>query len=312
MKNIRQIYEKAAYLMEEALKKYNSGDYAAGDKKRQESNKLYEMASRPSCSKDDILYGKCKNFGIIYNVFENNTEKLFKTKRGRKAIADIMKLIMENDTLKTEHSIYNLFNSIDSTLNEKVGIEKYVGRLIEAIKPFSAKTLADDNGKLIALFRKYKLNEMVDIDDDTMDFYNAVEYLITHKPVIQNAKKIMESTNIIEEHLKKNITVKPILENVSVDDIVEVLENKYNYTLNEDERRLLDMITENEDTEKTFNDYRQKIIEKINRIADDSQDNTVKSELNGIIENIKKINYTKDNVVDDMVKLAKVEDKLND
>lgn len=317
MEDFKDLYEKAGVLMQGALKKYAEGDFAGGDKERQQANELYDQAETEvnlAASKVSMLYGENRNFGLIYHVFESNAENLYKTKEGRKAIKEMVKLIKENKVLKKQHSIYNAFKNIDEDIEKGVGVSGYVSKLLEHIEPISVRDIVENNNKLISLFEKHNLNEMVQVDDSTFKLYEAIEYVITHNLWFNNAKDYIYSSKIIEEHLQNNIVKTSVNENntMSTDELLDELKNRYKYSLNEDEQKVIDVLMENSNTEETFNKYKEKLTENIKNIINNTSDNTVKERLNEVINGINCMVYSKKTIVDDIVKLIKIEDKLSD
>ena len=315
MNDFKDLYEKAGVLMQGALKKYSEGDFEGGNKERQQANELYDQAETEAnlaMSKTSMLYGENRNFGIIYHVFENNAENLFKTKKGKQAIKGIINLIKENKVLKEQHTIYNTFKTIDEDIEKNVGTSAYVSNLLEHINLLDTKEIVENNDRLISMFEKYGLNEMVQIDDDTFKLYEAIEYVITHKLGFNNAKDYLVSSKIIEEHLQKNIVKSNINESnaSSTDEMINELKNRYKYALNEDEQRVIDVLSENSNTEETFNKYKEKLTENIKNIINNTADITVKEKLNEVINSVNCMVYSKQTIVEDIVKLMKIEDKL--
>lgn len=315
MEGFNEIYKKAEVLMNGALKKYADGKFEEGDKDRELSNKLFDKLKNIENNvqyRTDSIYGENRNFGIIYNIFENNTEQLFKSKNGRNAIREIVTLIRENKILRTEHTVYNLFKNIEESLNRQIGIEGYVKKLVETIKPVSKSAIIENNNKLISLFRKYKLNEEININDNLKHVYESIEFLLTHTPNLQNVKAYIKAENIIEENLKENIVSRKLNEDINIGQVLLDLTNKYKYSLNEDEQKVIDLLSENQDTEQIYNNYKVKVVENINNIIKSCDNSTIKANLNEVVNTINGMKFSKQTVVDDIIKLIKIEDKLND
>lgn len=315
MEGFNEIYKKATVLMNGALKKYADGKFKEGDKDRELSNKLFDKLKDIENSdkhRDVSIYGENRNFGIIYNIFENNSEQLFKTKNGRNAIKEIVTLIKENKVLRTEHTVYNLFKNIEETLNKQVGIEGYVKKLVEAIKPIPKSVIIENNNKIISLFRKYNLNEKINIDDNLRHVYESIEFLLMHTPDLYNIKAYIKAENVIEENLKENVVSSKLNEDINIDETLVDLTNKYKYSLNEDEQKVIDLLSENKDKEQIYNNYKLKIIENIDNIMKSCDNYTIKESLNEVVDTINNMKFSKQTVVDDIIKLMKIEDKLNE
>lgn len=309
MEDFNNIYEKAGVLMQGALKKYAEGDFAGGDKERQQANELYDLAEKYANMKsanDSMLYGENRNFGIIYNIVEANTRDWYLKTKNRKALVEVKKLFDSNETLKREFEIYNAFN----TINEGIDIEKYVKDVLNLTPKMTVKELKENNQKLIDLIRKYDGNELIEISDKDMELYEAIEYVITKNKTAKNLQDFILSEQKIVEYLKDNTlkTETSIIDEGSIEESIEKIKEIYNKTLNENERDLLDNVAKNgNNIEEVFNSVKKKITETVKKALSESDDMT-KDRWKQVLEHINEMKYEENNGVDNLVKLFEIKD----
>ena len=240
--NIDSVFDEAIKLMESAIKKYKEGDFEIANKRRKSANKLFEKAHEAIDSdegRDDVVYGESRNFGKIFRVFEENTEKLFETKEGSKVIASIVNMIKNDKELATEFKIYEAIETPKNVKNTKT----YTSDLITLIDSFNPINIKEKNQKLLEKIRSFNLNENVELDMDTETLYENIDYLINNKITLDNVAKVSQVKNIIAEAIEKNVSKKAM----DVDDVVglmsDKIEEKYDKLLTDDEKEFLNELT---------------------------------------------------------------------
>ena len=75
MDKVEELYSQGKKLMEAAFKSYASRDIDKAEQYRDKANAIYEQADklyRLEHTDRDKLYGKNRNFGVCYRIFENN------------------------------------------------------------------------------------------------------------------------------------------------------------------------------------------------------------------------------------------------
>ena len=75
MDKVEELYSQGKKLMEAAFKSYASQDIDKAEQYRDKANAIYEHADklyRLEHTDRDKLYGKNRNFGVCYRIFENN------------------------------------------------------------------------------------------------------------------------------------------------------------------------------------------------------------------------------------------------
>lgn len=287
--------EKGSVLMQQALKKYAKGDFEGGDKDRAEANRYYDLASaeiNSEAGKITQLYGESRNFGIIYNVFEQNIENLWDTKEGKKIVKECYNLIKSNKVLNEQFKIYDMFEKAQNVEN----VKDFVNEASNIIKTFDKKLVMENNEKLIKFIRNKKLDEYVDIPEETENLYEAIEYLVLHKKTYDNVNDFVKAQNVITEHIiknQKNNIVENKLTSVEFEDKIEEAEKEINENINQEEKTLLDrfLTTNNQNKKEVFENYKRKTLRKIKEMIESSEDSD-KSQWNKIYENVSSKNFS--------------------
>ena len=287
--------EKGSVLMQQALKKYAKGDFEGGDKDRAEANRYYDLASaeiNSEAGKITQLYGESRNFGIIYNVFEQNIENLWDTKEGKKIVKECYNLIKSNKVLNEQFKIYDMFEKAQNVED----VKDFVNEASNIIKTFDKKLVMENNEKLIKFIRNKKLDEYVDIPEETENLYEAIEYIVLNKKTYDNVNDFVKAQNVITEHIiknQKNNIVENKLTSVEFEDKIEEAEKEINENINQEEKTLLDrfLTTKNQNKKEVFENYKRKTLRKIKEMIESSEDSD-KSQWNKIYENVSSKNFS--------------------
>ena len=211
MEDLTDNLQKGMTLMEQALKKYADGDIKAGDKDREFANEFLDKYSKEMDTEEgqmNGLYGESRNFGIIYNVFEQNFDNIYQN-NNKQVIKEVYDLIKSNQLLNEQFKIYDMFEKAKDVENAK----EFVNEASELIKHYDKKQIKENNEKLINIIRKNKLNEYVDIPEETENLYEAIEYVMLNKKNFNNVNDFIKAQNVIAEHIEK-INKEKIEENV--------------------------------------------------------------------------------------------------
>ena len=287
--------EKGSVLMQQALKKYAKGDFEGGDRDRAEANRYYDLASaeiNSEAGKMTQLYGESRNFGIIYNVFEQNIENLWDTKEGKKIVKECYNLIKSNKVLNEQFKIYDMFEKAQNVED----VKDFVNEASNIIKKFDKKLVMENNEKLIKFIRDKKLDEYVDIPEETENLYEAIEYLVLHKKTYDNVNDFVKAQNVITEHIiknQKNNIVENKLTSAEFENKIEEVEKEITENINQEEKTLLDRFLTNKKQNKkeVFENYKRKTLRKIREMIENSEDSD-KSQWNKIYENVSSKNFS--------------------
>lgn len=277
--------EKGIKLLNEALKCYEQGEYSSAYKAYQKAGSfLTEADNRANTSEGQISlkYGGNRNFGVIYKIFESNTKNLLRDKSSQKKLKKIMSLIRENKVLNDEFNVYNAFTNPTNISNPR----EYVSEAISLVTRYSKKVIRENNEKLINLFKEYNLNENISVDDNEIELFENIEYLLLHNKDFKNINKYNEIQNKLCEYVAENNVM--LTESKSIDDLYESKVNevidKHEKELNDDEINLIMEVNDPVKAKKLFNKYKAEVTSLVNEQIEKGKDveswNTVLEKIN--------------------------------
>lgn len=292
--------QKGSVLMQQALKKYAEGDFEGGDKDRAEANRWFDLASKQLTSeagKMSMLYGESRNFGIIYNVFEQNFDKLLETKQGKNIIKEGYNIIKKNKVLNEQFKIYDAFEKTSNVDN----VKDFVNEASMLVKNYDRQTIMENNEKLISFIKEHKLDEYVHISEETENLYEAIEYIILNKKSFDNINDYIKAQKTISEHIEKNVknkideaTNKEIFN--KFEEKVDEAEKKIEENISAEEKKLLENFTNDRiDKKSLFNEYKETTLKKVNEMIHLSEDEEDKAGWEELYEDIKSKTFSEDN-----------------
>lgn len=300
--------EKGSVLMQQALKKYAKGDFEGGDKDRAEANRYYDLASaeiNSEAGKMTQLYGESRNFGIIYNVFEQNIDSLLETENGKKIIKECYNLIKSNKVLNEQFKIYDMFEKAENVDDPK----GFVNEASNIIGAFDKKLVMENNEKFIKFIHNNKLDEYVDIPEETEKLYEAIEYLVLNKKSYNNVNDFVNAQNIITEHISKAKKENDDDKQLSPEEFenkIEEAEANVVENINQEEKTLLDgfLTTRKQNKKEVFEKFKRKTLRKIKEMIEKSEDDD-KMQWNNIYESVSSKDFS-ENVSDNITNCAEM------
>lgn len=311
MKNeITNNIDKGIKLLNEALKCYENGNYSSAYKAYQKAGEFLTEADNRANTADgqiSLRYGGNRNFGVIYKIFESNTKNLLRDKSSQKKLKKIMGLIRENKVLNDEFNVYNAFTNPANVTNPN----EYVSEAISLVTRYSKKTIRENNEKLINLFKEYNLNENISIDDNEIELFENIEYLLLHNKDFKNINKYNEIQNKLCEYVTENNVM--LTESVSIDDLYENKLNevidKHGKELNEDEINLIMEVSDPVKAKKLFNKYKADVVSLVNEQINAGND--VES-WNTILEKINSKVYEQKNALTDIAEFIEIKNEIEE
>ena len=302
--------EKGIKLLTEALKCSEQGEYSSAYKAYQKAGSfLTEADNRANTNEGQISlkYGGNRNFGVIYKIFESNTKNLLRDKSSQKKLKKIMGLIRENKVLNDEFNTFNAFTNPTNVTNPN----EYVSEAISLVTRYSKKTIRENNEKLINLFKEYNLNENISIDDNEIELFENIEYLLLHNKDFKNINKYNEIQNKLCEYVTENNVM--LTESVSIDDLYEDKLNevidKHGKELNEDEINLIMEVSDPVKAKKLFNKYKADVVSLVNEQINAGND--VES-WNKILEKINSKVYEQKNALTDIAEFIEIKNEIEE
>lgn len=304
MNNFSDLYEKGNVLLKSALKKYEEGKYEEADKDRELANQYYDNAKSDNQNVElDItsLYGENRNFGIIYKVIVENIKKQRTIKNGKKFINETIKFIKNNPLLKEQLSLYDTLSTIDVE-----DIETYINEALSLIPSFDKKSVKEINENLIKMVRNFNIDELIEINDNDMNLYESIEYLMFNKKTLNNIIDYNKNVNVIKENIESRQSNKK--ESITVEDYDRNLNNiieNLNLSLNEDEMNLLKEINES-DKKSLFNKYKQETLQFISEQISSTSDITEKIDWNNILTRVNMKQFNESKILEDVLSFINI------
>lgn len=307
MDKVEELYSQGKKLMEAAFKSYASRDINKAEQYRNKANAIYEQADklyRLEHTDRDKLYGKNRNFGVCYRIFENNIVNNMSSKKGKKYINEVTRFIKTNPVLKEQFDIYN------SLLNKKdiQDTVKYVDSVVECIdnSGLTRKEIKISNDRLIDLIESNSnINKLIDIDDKDFGLFEDVEYLILNQRNVNNVAEYENAKRCLSEHLKKNIS--EVTENY--DDKIEKLSEKYQYLSNDEIELTKKILSKDTDKEQMFENMKKDTLTMIDEamLSSTAED---KEQWNNIKDIISEKKYNQNELVEDILKFIDIQNSL--
>lgn len=312
MKDLDTLYNEGKSLMEQALVYYSKKQINEAEECRKKANDTYDKANKLYCLENtdrDKLYGKNRNFGICYHIFEDSLLKNMKSRNGQKFINEVSNLIKRNKVLKEQFDIYN---SICNKKNVSEP-EKYVDGIMECVSRMNIdrKEVKEMNDKLIDLIESNSnVDKLSDISPDTLKLYEDVEYIITNRKTINNIDEFNRVKNSLTEKFNKskgNTDVDNVSE--SYEKTLSEISEKYD-DLSDDELKLVEsIISKNTDKTALFNSYKKETLDNVDEAISKSSDEDKEQWVN-IKNALNEKKYDEKKVVDDILNFIEIQKNL--
>jgi len=295
MEEFNDYSQKGSVLMQQALKKLAEGDIDGFENDRKEANRYFDLFYRQINSKAGQLtqlYGESRNFGIIYNVFEQNMDKLLGTKRGKKIIKEGYDLIKNNKILNEQFNIYDMFEKSNNTCDTK----DFVNETVSVLKKYNKEDIKKNNEKFIKFMKRNKLDEYIEIPEEIENLYEAIEYIILNKKNIHNVNKFLNAQNTIVEFIERNKNkINEGTKSLTFENFNEKLngeQKEIDENINDDEKKLLDLFLDKKTNKKqVFENYKNEALSKIKELLKES-DETDKEGWKSVYEDINNRKYS--------------------
>lgn len=275
-----------------------------------------EIANRrkfiENCCTADML--SKKSFGYIKESFESLSPMLFQSDEGKRILRKYMNTIKENHNLS---SMYSLHENIRKA-NKDTDVDFFINQLTNTQWNINQKTLSEDTltlGRILAegymlLGEKAKLS--LPNENDTLS--EAVNYLVKNKMRKNNIAEYSNVVKVIKENVIKQDNTLKINEDKNIDEItlslLKEFNTKYSNELSQEEIIALQEISNSQNRESVFEDYKRKCSNKIAESKMKFSDNPMALErINNVIEQVNNKTYSLDTLGQDIcgfIELSKI------
>lgn len=292
-------------LMQRALEQLDKGNIEEFETDRALANKYFDKMNAED-EELDALYTESRNFGVIYQVFESNLHNLLKDKNGVKSLKKIVKTIKGDKILHEQFKAYN--NLLPSNRIENVN--EYINEAIKISPKFDKNLVKKSNEKLIKLIKSEHLDEMIDIDDDKLDLFESIEYVIMNEQNLSNIDKYINAKNVIKESIEKlPLNNKNGMSIKEYANEVDKLSEGLGKNLNSAELKLIKEVS-NGNGENYFNECKETTLTKLDEMMFKENDMEAKTRLSKIYEKINNKSYNKENAIVDISEMIEIQDTI--
>lgn len=310
MNDLVKLYNEGKALMEQAIDCYSNNKINEAEELRNKANDVYSKAHTLYCLENtdrDKLYGKNRNFGICYHIFEDSLLKNMKNRKGKKFINEVSNLIKKDKVLKEQFDVYN--NICKKNVTET---NKYIDDIIECVSKMdiSKNDIKKSNDKLIDLLEaNSNVNKLLDIDNDTLKLYEDIEFILTNKKTINNIDEFNSVKNNLTESLNKiyhhdNSEINEDYEQ-KISDITEKYEDITN-----DELKLFEKITsKNTNKSELFDIYKSETIDNVNEAINNASDED-KEQWQNIKTVLDEKKYNEKTFIEDVLNFIEIQKNL--
>lgn len=293
--------EKGILLLKSALRKYEEGETESADKDRELANKYLDGEMEID---DNVLYGENRNFGIIYHIIKENAQKEYNENKNFNIAGKLFNYIISNNILKEQYKIYDILENIQIKNN----VDEYINEATKIFPELNKKDVIDANKKLIETLRKNHLDEMIVIDEDKINLYETIEYLLLNKKTISNIDKFNTCKNILKEHIVKNNYQEINEDIVTLQQYEETKQEKIkeiSESLTEEEKSLLNEIKNSEPAE-VFNKYKNEAIHSLINQMDLTENIEEKFSLNNALLRLTLKQFNENKLLEDINQFIKI------
>lgn len=310
MKNtVLKNLKKGLGLFEKSINEYNNGNLDSANLYRHKANViLNEMhdALKTVDGQDTLIFGDNRNFGLIYNVFENSVKIFGNDDVRKKFINEFINTIKKDKTLMVEFMVYNALET-PKNVSDSVG---YVNDVIEEVKKLDKTKLKESNQKLIGVLRKYGLNETVVPNKEKQTLYENIEFVLFNDKKIGNLTDYQVCVKTLAESVEKNnVNIQQkTLEDFYSEKMSEINE-KYEKLLTDEEKLFLtEMEKSKKDRKLVFDKNKEILVKSLNEKINSDNENS--DEWATILEKIEKKAYNDKTSIVDIAEMIEIKNIL--
>lgn len=310
MNDLVRLYNEGKALMEQAIDCYSKNQINEAEELRNRANDVYSKAHKIYCLENtdrDKLYGKNRNFGICYHIFEDSLLKNMKSRKGKKFINEVSNLIKKDKILKKQFDVYN--NICKKSVTET---NKYIDDIIECVSKMdvSKNDIKKSNDKLIDLLEaNSNVNKLLDIDNDTIKLYEDIEFILTNKKTLNNIDEFNTVKNSLSESLSKIYTHNNSEVNEDYEKKISDITEKYE-DITDDELKLFEKISsKNTNKSNLFDAYKNETIDNVNEAINNASDDD-REQWQNIKTALDEKKYNEKTFVEDILNFVEIQKNL--
>jgi len=257
-----------------------------------------------------------QNYGSINEIFLQNVDTLFKTKRGKQIIKEYMSVIRGSKNLIKEHSVLNY---IEKQVYSEITKDQ-INESINYLNDINKKQLKEDHLKLIKILDDNNIVKISEIENEKL--YEDINKIIFLNKSIKSINEKVVLVNSITESIKNNknvIVEKTDSEDIKLDDqaiayIVKNFNEKYEGVFDEEQKKLFESITTLNEPDQiiAFEKNKSECLKLTNISLKEGIDAEFKAKLLSVKEKLLEDKFSKDTYVEDMLKYIILKETLED
>lgn len=252
------------------------------------------------------------------SLFENMTDKLYETSVGKKLLSKCAKLIKENKSLRNEYLLYRLFETIHNVSDTKQFISEALS--IVGKRPSSYKSASMAFAKVLGecvLSSGMNADEFEALlNNPNKGYYKSVDSLLAESKTLHNLLEYSENIDNVSRHLnekqKSNVDCQSEISESTkaMDSLKQLYEGLENWESSAIKDISLNTLS-NGDNKALFNEYKEHCLTALNECIENEENDTLKSRVSVMREELLKKEYNQDTFIEDILKLSELKETLN-
>lgn len=251
------------------------------------------------------------NFGKLNSIFFQNVSDLIKTSKGKKLIKEYINTIKDSKELMKQYSIFEYIENQNYTEN----IKDYINECISQSSSLNKKKLKEETLKLNNLLENNSIKEKYTVKNENL--YNNIDALIHHKNSVKTINEKVDTVNLIVDFIKNKEPLKKkeksiLITNESLSSVVDNFNDKYLNEMTEEDKETFTTITSKSDSElkDMFTENKNECLILTNKFLKEDIDVDTKDRLLNVKERLLEYNYSKDNIIDDIINIINLKKTL--
>jgi len=254
-----------------------------------------------------------KNFGKLKESFNNIlAESIVKKKdEGKKVFQKYMKMLKENEILKSQYIIYD--NLENGNFNDSSEALEYVKESIDVLRSYSKEDILKANKELSKLIVK---ESSFGGDYTHEELHNNISFLVFTDKKATNINKVNESRSYIKNHLLTDKSEETISESINLPPSVltrlslEKFNRKYENVSESEKKIIKSLINGDENSRETvFNDLVRECIDIIDNKLSES-DIELKEKLLNAKDKLLRMKFDSDTYREDINKVYNLKEYI--
>ena len=257
-----------------------------------------------------------KSFFFIKESFNNFSEKLFKTKEGRKIMNRYINEHRKNKDLQKMFFIYENISSANKNLN----VDKLLDEMKSMIGNINEKQLNKGVKNLVELLKEayveigIESSELLSKHDNrTLD--ESVKYVVTNSKKLDNLTRYNICLNEIKQFIDKNDVISPLFENklLSPEEVLREFNEKFSEeTLGKENYELFMEIKNASNKSEIFEKYKNECLNTINEAINENEKQDICNQLFEFKTRITKKEYNPDTLGTDVANFIELQKTIKE